>query len=139
MIFLSIAALLLFVILNLYFSFFFLEKFLGSRFINKYLPPSEKGIRVLYPVLLFGLTVFALLVIEYVSLQWNQRLNTIKISELKQHTSKLFDQGLYESVLEQTELISAQYDKSLKIQGVLRKVVNSSTASYYVDILYIKK
>ncbi len=94
---LSIVAILLFIVLNIKASFCLVEELVGYPFIEKYFPASKNGVRALYPVILFGLTVFTLLIIDYASLKWNEKLRipyAEEISEMEKQTTELFDKHL---------------------------------------------
>ena len=91
--FFFLGSILLFIFLNVSSLLSVIVKLVGYDLVNNYFPLSEKGFRAENPVIVFGLSVFVILLFDYVSLKIFDSIDAEKVSELQQKMRDLYEQG----------------------------------------------
>ena len=129
----------LFITLNLKISLSFLAKWIGISYIDKYFPLSKNGVRALNPVLLFGSTIVAAMVIESLSMSKYESLHNEKVESLRRESSRLYEEGDLYKAFKKGDQGHALSSHPIFFKGILKKIINSNAISYIVDFFRIEK
>ena len=135
----------LLIALNIKWSLEKLKQIVGSSFVEKYYPPSIYKIRGLGPVLIFGLILFSLLLLDYLSLLWFLHLHSEEIMRKCKTIEEIYAkyaQGEYKAGMAALLLSEEGHFDSFHtddIKGFFRILVNHTTIADYIKFFHLEK
>lgn len=95
----------------------------------------------MYPVIVFGFTIFLLLMID--SLSWPfylfDFLEQNKIDEMIKNTHHLYKEDIFDLASDSLKDTLKEIDKKANTRGFLHKLVNNPTIQYIIHFFNIKK
>ena len=109
-------------------------KVVGYDLVNNYFPLSKKGFRAENPVIVFGFSVFFILLFDYVSLKILDSIDAEKVSELQDKMNDLYEQGKPLEGNEQTNMAIKQIEKTVFNKGIVQQCVNNPIVTSFVDL-----
>lgn len=138
-VYLFFGSILLFIALNYKPSYSLIVKTVSVSFIDNFFPLSKQGLRSVYPVIVFGFTIFLLLMIDSLSLNLFDFLEQNKIDEMKKNTSHLYKEDQFDLASDSLKDTLKEIDKKANTRGFLHKLVNNPTIQYIIHFFNIKK
>lgn len=109
-------------------------KLVGFDLVNNYFPLSEKGYRAENPVIVFGLSVFFIVLLDFVSLKIFDSIDAERVSELQQKMRDLYEQGKPLEGNEQTNMAIKQIEKTVFNKGIVQQCVNHPIVKSFVEL-----
>lgn len=138
-VYLFLGLILLFIALNYKPSYSLIVKTVSVSFIDNFFTLSKQGLRSVYPVIVFGFTIFLLLMIDFLSLNLIDFLEQNKINEMEKNTHNLYKEDQFDLASDSLKDTLKEIDKKANTRGVLHKLVNNPTIQYIINFFNIKK
>lgn len=116
-----------------------IKRMVGSSFLDNYYPSSGKGFRGLKPLIVFGLTVFTVLFVEYLSFEWTLYSYNKELLRLESESLNLYKKGEILAGNQNGYKIIDDLKHYKDIKGFFTKWVNTPKITSFLDYFGIEK